>query len=307
MVAKTRWVSALWLVLWGQAIAQGVPCSECFPIDQLEPRLRPQAEQLMLRMLDRESLYTVISGLKPMSSGFASVVYGAEPLDETAYQQLVDLRTILRQFRCGDDLYADMMVFRRVSDGKKTAHAIVVNIPAMRAVIRQYADFFAKLGITENSHPMEVVMAVEHAEPSDRHRGYGYLFGYPKYAVDFFVQAAEHQQRTGEFVERDFFHVPTYERETNLFVWAVPKGHIPNSEDLAIRARAEQILQAYRARREQFIGEGKQGVVELLRDWLRGGDGNCHLKNAVPEPTHAPSDAACPEPTDAPPQREDAA
>lgn len=60
MVKPIRWIGALWLLLLGRALAQGVPCSECFPLEQLEPRLRPQAEQILLRMLDRESLYTVI-------------------------------------------------------------------------------------------------------------------------------------------------------------------------------------------------------------------------------------------------------
>ncbi|RMH08921.1 MAG: hypothetical protein D6697_04910 [Armatimonadetes bacterium] len=283
-MVKRRILSAgvLWLVLILSAFTQGVPCSECFPLEQLEPRLRPQAEQTLLKMLDRESLYTVIGGLKPMSSGFVTITYGAEPLDKETYQQLIDLRTILRAFRCGDELYADMMVFRRTDDGKKTAHAVVINTRALRETIRRYATFFAKLGVTENSHPMEVVMAVEHATPSDRHRGYGYLFGYPKYAVDFFVEAAEHQQRTGEFVERDFFHIPTFERETNQFVWAVPKGHTPNTEDLERRARAEAILKAYRARREQYIGEGKPGVVQLLRDWLRDHEGRCSLQHTAP-------------------------
>ncbi len=289
MVRRLQVVGALWLLLLWQVLAHAVPCDECFPLEQLEPRLRHQAEQVLLNMLDRESLYTVVGGLKPMSSSFARLGFGTEPLDRDTYQKLVDLRTILRHFRCGDYIYADMMVFRRSEDGKKVAHAFVVNIPALRATIRKYAEFFAGLGITENSHPMETVMAVEHAPPSTRHRGYGYLFGYPKYAVDFFVEAEERHRRTKQFVERDFVHVPTFARETNLFVWAVPKGHTPNVEDLAIRAQAHRILQDYRARRERFVGKDKPGVLQLLREWLCDGNGQCNVQKFTFAIEHTPS------------------
>lgn len=275
------WSVTLWGTLLQVVFGQGVPRTECFPLEQLETRLRLQAEQILLRMLDREGLYTVIGGLKPMSSGFATLSFKVDPIDEGALKQLTELRTILKTFRCGDELYADMMVFRRNVKGTKIAHAIVINIQSMRETIAKYADFFAKLGITENSHPMEVVMAVEHAPDSDRHRGYGYLFGYPKYAVDFFVEAFQEKERTGKFVEREFFSVPTYEREKHLFVWAVPKGHKPREEDLAILDRARPILETYCSLRERYVGEGKPGVLKLLRDWLDDGTGRCSLQNAI--------------------------
>lgn len=279
-LASLLFVAMLWNVLAQVIFAQGVPRAECFPVEKLAPHLRPQAEQILLRMLDREGLYTVIGGLKPMSSGFAALSFSVEPLDETALKKLIDLRTILQTFRCGDELYADMLVFRRTYNGKKVAHAIVINTQALRETIRKYKAFFARLGITENSHPMEVVMVVEHAPPSERHRGYGYLFGYPKYAVDFFVEAFQEQERTGKFVERDFFSVPTYEREKHQFVWAVPKGHQPNEEDIAILKRAQQILEKYRVLRNLYVGDNKPGVIEMLRDWLDDGTGYCSLRNA---------------------------
>lgn len=265
----------LWLVqgAWGQ----GVPREQAFPLHILPPHLQGQAEAILLRLLDREGLYTVIGGLKPMSSAF--VTYSFDPSNPEEVAQLDTLRQILATFRCGDELYADMMVFQRAQNGRRVAHAIVIHRESLRATIRRYADFFASLGVTEHSHPMEVVMAVEYAPRAQRHRGYGYLFGYPKYAVDFFVQAGDEQEAAGQFVERDFMHIPTFERETNLFVWAVPKGHQPNEEDLRIRRIALRILASYRARRARYIGKDKPGVVELLRDWLDDGSGRCSLRH----------------------------
>jgi hypothetical protein len=279
---KPAWWWTLWLLLWSlhSVWAQGVPRAECFPIENLPAPLQVEAEKVLLQMLDREGLYTVIGGIKPMSSAFVIHSFTVEPFDQQGWERLKQLRTILQTFRCGDELYADMMVFARAENGKKIAHAIVVNTRRLRETVRQYADFFARLGVTDNSHPMEVVMAVEYAPRSDRYRGYGYLFGYPKYAVDFFVAAAEEQERTGQFVERDFLSIPTFARETNLFVYAVPKGHQENEEDRQIRERALRVLSSYRARRQRYIGKDRPGIVELLRDWLDDGTGRCSLNNA---------------------------
>jgi len=279
---KPAWWGSLWLLLWSlhSVWAQGVPRAQCFPIERLPPAVQVEAERILLQMLDREGLYTVIGGIKPMSSAFVTHSFTVEPFDQQGWERLTQLRTILQTFQCGDELYADMMVFARTANGKKTAHAIVINTRRLRETIRQYGDFFARLGVTENSHPMEVVMAVEYAPRADRHRGYGYLFGYPKYAVDFFVAAGDEEERTGQFVERDFVSIPTFARETNLFVYAVPKGQRENDEDRQIRARASRVLSSYRARRQRYIGKDKPGVVEMLRDWLDDGTGRCSLSHA---------------------------
>ncbi|MDW8103631.1 MAG: hypothetical protein RMK92_01340 [Armatimonadota bacterium] len=270
----------LYLLVWlaQTAWGQGVPREQAFPIESLPVHLQAQAEAVFLRLMDREGLYTVIGGMKPMSSAFVTLAF--DPSDEKQVAQLDTLRQILRTFRCGEELYADMMVFQKAQNGKKVAHGIVVNRESLRATIRQYASFFASLGITEHSHPMEVVMAVEYAPRAQRHRGYGYLFGYPKYAVDFFVQAGDEEEATGRFVQRDFVHIPTFERETNLFVWAVPKGHQENEEDQRIRRLASRILASYKARRARYIGKDKPGIAQLLRDWLDDSTGQCSLLHA---------------------------
>ena len=70
-----------------------------------------------------------------------------------------------------------------------------------------------------------------------REGGYGYLFGYPDYAVRFFVESSNEEKFSGRFVERDFRSIPTFARETNAFVYAVPKGQAENETDRALRAR----------------------------------------------------------------------
>lgn len=101
-------------------------------------------------------------------------------------------------------------------------------------------------------------------------------------AVDFFVEAEEQEAMTGQFVERDFIHIPTFEADTGRFVYAVPKGHVENEDDAALRARAAPVLTRYTQLRADAIGDGKPGVLQLVRAWFDDGDGNCSPRHAAP-------------------------
>jgi hypothetical protein len=258
--------------------AAGASRCECFPTERLPADLRAKSEALLLKALDSEALYTIIGGLKPMSSGFASFKFSVEKPD---LAQIEETRRLLSVWRCGEELYADVQHFAAIYDDEKTkekirfAEAVVFNRPALAGKIGQYPDFFAPYGITLNAHPMEVLMTIEHNQPGPRWRGLGYLFGFPLYAVDFFVAAGEGEQRTGKFVERDFYSIPTFVAEERHFVWAVPKGHVEREEDRAIKSRAALILAEYQKRRARYVGPGKRGVVKMLRDWLNDGRDRC--------------------------------
>lgn len=267
-----------------QTLANGVPRAQCFPTEKLPPALRAKSEELLLKALDSEALYTLIGGLKPMSSGVASFKFAVKQPD---LREIEQARQALAAWRCGDELFADVRHFAQTYEDSKTkelmraAEAVVLNLPALSATVSKYADYFAPFGLTPHAHPMEVLMAIEYSQPTSRWRGYGYLFGFPPYAVDFFVNAGESEKQTGKFVERDFLSIPTFGAEKHHFVWAVPKGYVEQDEDRAIRARAAEILAAYRERRARFIGAGKPGVSELLRDWFDDGKGFCSPSNAM--------------------------
>lgn len=274
----------LLLTLSFNVLADGVPRAQCFPTEKLPPALRTKSEELLLKALDTEALYTLIGGMKPMSSGFASFRFAVK---QPNLQEIEETRQALAAWRCGEELFADVRHFAQTYEDSKTkemtraAEAVVLNLPAVSSVITKYMDFFAPYGLTPHAHPMEVLMAIEYSAPGPRWRGQGYLFGFPPYAVDFFVSAGETEQRTGKFVERDFLSIPSFSADKHHFVWAVPKGYAEQDEDRAIRARAAEILAAYRERRARFIGAGKPGVVELLRDWFEDGKGYCLPSNAL--------------------------
>ncbi|AGA28756.1 hypothetical protein [Singulisphaera acidiphila] len=269
----------LWSVPGAKLRADGVPRNECFPVEQLDPKLRPQFEELLLKMLDSEALYTIVGGIKPVSSSFWWTRFSVDSPD---LSRLDEMRKIVPVLRCGDAFQAGVLVFAAVHDGKRHAHAWVAYRPALRRTITAHLAFFSTFGISPESHPIEVVEKMEHAPTADRLRASGYLFGYPDHAVDFFVDADLDGSKSTDkkLVPRDFLTVPTVASESHKFVWAVPKGHQPNDEDRAIMTQAEPILAEYRRRRDLYIGAGKPGVVALVRDWFDDGYGRCTPENA---------------------------
>jgi hypothetical protein len=265
--------------------AGDVPRSQCFPAADLPPDLRARSEDMLLRALDNEALYTLAGGLKPMSTVGSTKTFSVSAPDAGAIDER---RRLLSVWRCGSDIYADARVFRAINDGKRSVSSEVFSRPALDAVLRRHAAFFAPLGLTPGTHPMAVLTAIEWSDPGPRWRGQGYLYGYPDYAVDFFVDAGESEARGGGFVPRDPIRVPTFAagNDRSNFVWTVPKGHQQNAADRAIADRAARILADYSERRTRYIGPDKPGAFALIRDWYCGsGAGPCTPANAAPPST----------------------
>lgn len=295
---------------------QSVSRNDCFAFEKFAPEQRKKAEQLLLKALDGEALYTIAGGLKPMSSGFQSSQLqvalprisvaeaettikelGAKKPEELSKEEtprlnrakqtierqqtlekINETKAIFEKWRCGNDFYADVQHFAQVFEGKRYYDTVVFSRPSLRKMITEKIDFFSRIGITPNSHPLEVLYAVEYNDTSQRFGGYGYLFGYPDYAVRFFVEANDDEKFTGKFVERDFVSLPTIAGE-NRFVYVVPKGHVQNEADKALRAKAEKIFTEYKRRRDEYIGDRKKGVVELVRDWFCDSNNQCSTTN----------------------------
>ncbi|GAB4460721.1 MAG: hypothetical protein OHK0029_25060 [Armatimonadaceae bacterium] len=239
--------------------------------------LRPKAEELLLQMMDSEALFTLVGDMKPMSSGFARYRLDTEKADTTTVEEA---RKILSHFRCGDAYFAEVLPFHRLDKTTRHFEAAFFNRDAVREKIGQHEQFFAQYGITPEMDPFAVSLVVEHIPTAERDRGLGYLFGYPGYAVDFFVAGSESYRADKKLVPRRFINIPVFSSPTGRFVYAVPKDHVDNEEDRMLQEKAARILRAYRERREKYIGEGKPGALALLRDWLDDGTGNCAPRNA---------------------------
>jgi hypothetical protein len=260
------------LVLGLPAAAQTTACADCFAVERLAPAVRARSEELLLKALDNESLYTLVGGMKAMSSGVKGLQFSVEKPD---LREVEEIRQALSVWQCNGEIRATMHHFAAVHEGKRSADVAVFYLPKLGEVIREKAEFFARYGFTASADPMEVLTTIEQQEQPVRLRGQGYLFGYPDYAVDFFVAAFEEEQRTKQFVARKFLSIPTFTRPERGFVYAVAKDAEEREEDRVLRQRAEVILREYRRRREVYIGEGKLGAARLLRDWYDDGKGRC--------------------------------
>ena len=263
----------------GPSAAAGVARAECFPVTSLGPDLRAKSEEMLLKALDNEALYTLVGGLKPMSTVGTTISFSVDTPDTAA---VVERRRMLAAWRCGDAIFADVRVFRAINEGKRSASSEVFHRPALDAVLQRHAAFFAPLGLTPGSHPMEALTTIEWSERGPRWRGQGYMYGYPDDAVDFFVESGEAEARGGAFVPRDPIRVPTFAAgvDRSNFVWTVAKDHQENEADRAIKTRAAQILAAYSARRDRYIGTGKPGAFALLRDWYCE-SGSCYVPDVL--------------------------
>lgn len=253
--------------------AMAVAPEACFPMESLSREDRELGERWLLEVMDKEGLYTIAGTLKPATLAFIAGRIGVESPTPEELRDFAQAVRILQTWRCGD-LGAAVLAGTVVIQGRRVLHGVMFRRSLVRQTVRAYAAVYGGAGIEEALPAEQILATAELTPPPLRHRAWGHLLGYPDHAVDFFARADAQQRESatgnapGPMVPRDFFSVPTFARETNHFVWAVPKGHQPNAQDLAIRDAAAPVLARYRELRAQFIGEGKPGVVALVRALL---------------------------------------
>jgi len=254
----------------------------CFPIESLSDPDRRLADRVLLEFSEREGLYTLAGGLKPISSDVRDMSVRIAPsLDTSALGRLEQLRRISGALTCGE-LGVFVQVFTATSTARdssmqRNTTLVLYHRTAVRRLVEKQSDFFATLGITPSADVRDIVAAVENAPRADRWRGYGYLFGYPDDAVDFFVRAGIQADSTRTFVLRDFRRVETFHKVaetqggpavTSSFVYAVPKGAAVSEGDVALRNRAAPIYARFVAERAKFIASDSSGAVRLWRRWI---------------------------------------
>jgi hypothetical protein len=231
-----------------------------------KPAPAPTVNELALLILDSEALYTTAGGLKPASEGFWQLRFNAASGDDP---RIAQVRETLTKLPLGDDLEAGVYVFRNVFNGKRIASAFVLHRPSFRVLMARHADFFRSISIDPDTPAQTVFERVDAAQRSSRWRAYGLIFGYPDYAVEFFVQAGESQERTGQFVKREFLSYPTFQSDEGRFVYAVPLGHRKRSEDINLELRTDRLYTQYQAYRCVYLKEPKLGELPLLEAWCK--------------------------------------
>ena len=252
---------------------RGDASAPCLATASLDSADRHALDRLLLRLGDGEALYTLAGGPKPVSSDLDRTVRVAPTVDDVALAALAcgDVGAFVQLHATPFPTGGDTLV--------RAASVIVYHRARLRAAIGERAAFFARLGVTADTDPRDVLFAVETAPRAERWRGYGHLFGYPDEAVDFFVRAGITGDSTRTLVPRDFRRIPTVRRVAAArgapptlatFVYAVPKDAPPSAGDRALAAAAAPIHAEYVARRARAIGADSLGALALWRGWWTG-------------------------------------
>lgn len=225
-------------------------------------------DSILLHALDHEALYTLCDTLKPMSS----VKFYHLPMFSTNKQQqdsaitaLQNLQLLVNKLALKGDVQFILNPFERADSIYKNVELYVIRKSRLQSIINTHQNFYSRLGITSHTLAETILAITEYENKYDRWRSYGYLFGYPDYAVDFFVNAGKSQDSTKEFVKRDFFQIPVYAATSGHFTYAMPKGHQPVAADSLIYKRAVVTLNAYKYLRQKNITPTKMNTITLLK------------------------------------------
>lgn len=275
MIKSSKFYSHKWLTLFlltGLIYACRSPKSRVSSAYKKMSVVEKQtADSLLAYGLDHEALYTLLDTLKPVSSIklYRLPLLSTLPAQrDSALNVLQNIQRVAAGLSRGDFEF-QVIPFERQDSIYKNIELYVVRKSRLKSIIRSHRDFYARLGITEDTPPATVLTVTEYESKYDRWRSYGYLFGYPDYAVDFFVEAGKTQDSTSQFVKRDFFQVPVFAAERGYFTYAMPKGHSPGAADSLTYQQAGRVLNNYKIIRPQYGDDSGLRATKLWYKKLR--------------------------------------
>ncbi|MDR1357710.1 MAG: hypothetical protein LBJ58_08590 [Tannerellaceae bacterium] len=249
------------------------------------------AQQLLLDSilqygLDREALFTILGDVKPMSS-VVTLYYPVANTDSALRTSAVVVDS-LRRGRYLDELqsvqylmnkldFPDLrfivVPYQEAEGDRRVVQVSAVRISKLDSLLKKQEGFFGQFGLVPGADPSVVASVIENAGVYERYRGYGYLFGYPDQAVDFFVLASLELNTTGTFVERSFFNIPVHAAKGGYFVYANPAAYEPSVIDSAIYYKAADVLARYEDIRGKYLdADSALRAYKLLQDYFRKKD-----------------------------------
>lgn len=268
-------------LLFSLTIVMMAACQVTRPLAKLQADHRSLADSMLAYALDHEAIYTLLDTIKPISSVKFLRLPVAKPASVKDGDQLVTpadslpalagkYAKICAALSKGDHQFV-MMPFARAEGHVRYVEIYVVRKSRFASLMAQHAAFFGQWGFTPDSDPAVVLPVIEYESRHDRNRGYGLLFGYPLYAVDFFVAANQQteQDTTIKLVPRDFFAIPVYAGNKGYFTYAMPKGHTPSETDFSIYRRAVSTLEQYKVQRQRYLTATGLNALHLWSNWKR--------------------------------------
>lgn len=232
-------------------------------------------DSILQHGLDREALYTLLGSVKPMSSliSFAFPIAITDNASNTSdeHETVMDrIRTIQKAvsyIQIPDIKIVESLGFASPPHSRHVILFNAVRISSLDSLLKAKENFFGQFGLVPGTDPNIVLNTIDSLDQDNRHRGYGYLYGYPDYAIDFFVETVK---SSGRPVERNFFLIPTYTTTPvpRFVSYAYPKNAKPTKDvDSALYYRAINVLEQYKKIRPAYMNaDSTVRAYELLID-----------------------------------------
>jgi len=232
--------------------------------------------------LENEALYTLMGDIKPMSSlvTFTFPIANADStkkisgnvLNRDVHGLYLDRISIIQKAINKisiPDLQFIMVPYLSAQGKRRIIQLSVVRKSSLDKLLKEKENFYGQFGLVPGTDPVVVVTSIEGNDKYERWRGYGYLFGYPDYAVDFFNNAAEESKKAGKLVERNPFRIPTYNPRHSNFVYVYPKDYTPTADvDSVLYYKATGILKEYKNIRNNYLNsDSTVQAYKLLKDY----------------------------------------
>jgi hypothetical protein len=222
------------------------------------------ADSVLAYALDHEALYSLADTLKPISSvkflrfniAKDSTMRDGDKIITTNDSLLKKIETyqkVCKALSKGDFEFI-LMPFARTEKTTRNLEIYLVRKSRLSSMLKTHSSFFGQWGFTPSTNAAVILTAIEYESRFDRNRAYGLLFGYPSYAVDFFVESTKKQDADLEkkLVARDFFAIPVFAGNKGYFTYAMPKGYQPTQVDSTLYKKAAQTLNKYKNLREEY-------------------------------------------------------
>jgi hypothetical protein len=240
------------------AIAFAQPASnkqaECFAFEKTEsPELKKTATAILSEALDSEALFTIASGMKPVSLGFWYAFGSSE-------ERVAEWRSALPLLSCGDDLEWWIAPVGPVYRGKRFVHLHVARRSAVLRVMSEHPEFFGRLKIDQTMSTPRILSMIDNARPEDVFRGLGLLLGSPESAVRY-GEAQRTLQTEGLRLPQGSLTLPTGGGRPFAWSWQRPIGAESTPGEKQREERAKAILEEYNKRKNPAVNE-------LLRNWF---------------------------------------
>lgn len=253
--------------------------------DALSLQERNMIDSILQRGLDNEALFTLLGDLKPMSTltTFTFPIANTDSakrisgnvLNRSEHGKFLDrIQTIQRAVNKLDipDLQFVMIPYVSAKGNRRIIQLSVVRVSLLNKVLKEKESFYGQFGLVPDADPVVVLTTIEANEKFARWRGYGYLFGYPDYAVDFYNEAAIESEKVGKPISRNIFRIPTYNPKYSNYAYAYPIDHTPSAiVDSVLYHKAEVILKEYKTIRNNYLNaDSTLQSYKLLEDYYFG-------------------------------------